>query len=174
MFSMERIFNKYTVKKLGEQELEQVYQLCQGNPQYYQYCPPFVTKESIRADMNALPPRKMIEDKYYLGFYDGDSLVAVMDLILKFPKEETAFVGFFMMNAAYQGRGIGTAIMEEMCACLKEYGFYYVRLGFAKGNPQSEHFWMKNGFQRTGVEVQNEGYTVVVLEKQLRTVMNLL
>ena len=43
-----------------------------------------------------------------------------------------------------------------------------MRLGFAKGNPQSEHFWLKNGFERTGVEAQNDGYVVVVLEKELK------
>lgn len=86
---------------------------------------------------------------------------------MKYPKTETAFVGFFMMNAKYQGKGIGTALMEEVYVHLKESGFEYVRLGFAKGNPQSEHFWLKNGFVRTGVEVPNEGYTVVVLEKKL-------
>ncbi|MBO5352985.1 MAG: GNAT family N-acetyltransferase [Lachnospiraceae bacterium] len=167
MFDIKRLSEHYVVKRLEESDVEQVYAMCQGNPQYYQYCPPFVTRESIRADMAALPPRKTMEDKYYLGFYDGDSLVAVMDLILKFPKEETAFVGFFMMNVVYQGKGIGTALMKEVYAYLKEAGFCYVRLGFAKGNPQSEHFWLKNGFERTGVEAQNEGYTVVVLEKIL-------
>lgn len=40
-------------------------------------------------------------------------------------------------------------------------------VALCKGNPQSEHFWVKNGFERTGVEVPNEGYTVVVLEKEL-------
>ena len=60
-----------------------------------------------------------------------------------------------------------TSLMTDVFECLKECGFSYVRLCFAKGNPQSEHFWMKNGFERTGVEAQNEGYTVVVLEKEL-------
>lgn len=167
MFEITQLSGRFQVRKLGETDIGQVYQVCRENPQYYQHCPPFVTRESIKADMEALPPRKTMEDKYYLGFYDGDSLVAVMDLILRFPKAETAFIGFFMMKAAYQGKGLGTAIMEEVYACLKQTGFRYVRLGFAKGNPQSEHFWLKNGFERTGVEVQNEGYTVVVLEKVL-------
>jgi len=57
--------------------------------------------------------------------------------------------------------------MQEVYACLAKSGFHFVRLGFAKGNPQSEQFWLKNGFKRTGVEVQNEGYVVVVLEKEL-------
>ena len=37
----------------------------------------------------------------------------------------------------------------------------------AKGNPQSEAFWIKNGFVRTGVEDVQERYTVVVMERQI-------
>ena len=32
-----------------------------------------------------------------------------------------------------------------------------------QGNPQSEAFWIKNGFSRTGVEDVQERYTVVVM-----------
>lgn len=166
-FQIDNLSKQYRVRKLTNADVAEVYNLCKKNPLYYQYCPPFVTEDSIRADMAALPPNKTPEDKYYVGFSDGDTLVAVLDLILKYPKEETAFIGFFMMNRKYQGRGIGTALMKEVYAYLKSCGFLFVRLCFAKGNPQSEHFWLKNGFERTGVEVQNEGYTVVVLEKKL-------
>lgn len=165
--NLELISKKYVTRRLGETDVTVVVDVCKENPLFYQHCPPFVTEDSIRADMFALPPRMTMEDKYYLGFFEGDTLVAVMDLILGFPKEEIAFVGFFMMNKAMQGKGLGTALLEEVCAHLKESGFKYVRLGFAKGNPQSEHFWLKNGFRRTDVEVQNEGYVVVVLEKEL-------
>ena len=166
-FSIEQLSKKYSVRKLTDTDVAAVYALCKENPLYYQYCPPFVTEESIRADMAALPPHKTMEDKYYLGFYDADKLLAVMDLILGFPKEETAFVGFFMVNKEYQSKGLGTALMEEVYAYLKQCGFRFLRLGFVKGNPQSEHFWLKNGFKRIGVEAQNEGYVVVVMEKKL-------
>lgn len=166
-FQIENLSKQYRVKKLADTDVAAVYALCKENPQYYQYCPPFVTEDSIRADMAALPPRKSVKDKYYLGFCEGDRLIAVMDLILGFPKEETAFVGFFMVNKEVQGKGVGTALMQEVYAYLKQCRFEFVRLGFAKGNPQSEHFWLKNGFERTGVEAQNEGYVVVVLEKDL-------
>lgn len=166
-FQIEHLSKQYEVRKLTDSDVAAVYALCRGNPQYYQYCPPFVTEDSICADMAALPPHKTMEDKYYLGFYEGDRLIAVMDLILGFPKEKTAFVGFFMMNKEVQGKGIGTALMQEVYAYLKQCGFNFVRLGFAKGNPQSEHFWLKNGFERTGVEARNDGYVVVVLEKEL-------
>ena len=166
-FQIEHLSKQYEVRKLTDTDVVAVYALCKENPLYYQYCPPFVTEDSIRADMKALPPRKTMEDKYYLGFYEGDRLIAVMDLILGFPKEETAFVGFFMMNKEVQGKGIGTALMQEVYACLKQCGFNFVRLGFAKGNPQSEAFWTKNGFVRTGVEDAQERYTVVVMERQI-------
>lgn len=166
-FQIENLSRKYAVQILTDTDVAAIYALCKENPLYYQYCPPFVTEDSIRADMKALPPHKTMEDKYYLGFYEENRLIAVMDLILGFPKEKTAFVGFFMMNKQFQGRGIGTSLMTDVFECLKECGFSYVRLCFAKGNPQSEHFWMKNGFERTGVEAQNDGYTVVVLEKEL-------
>lgn len=166
-FQIENLSKQYSVRMLTEANVAAVYALCKENPLYYEYCPPFVTEDSIRADMKALPPRKTMEDKYYIGFYEKDKLLAIMDLILGFPKEETAFVGFFMMNKEFQGKGLGTALMEDVYAYLSECGFGFIRLGFAKGNPQSEHFWLKNGFERTGVKSQNEGYTVVLMEKEL-------
>ena len=66
-----------------------------------------------------------------------------------------------------QGKGIGTEITKELCKAVKEQGYQYIRLGFAKGNPQSEAFWTKNGFVRTGVEDVQANYTVVVMEKQI-------
>lgn len=167
IFEIKDLSKQYTVKQLTGTDVAAAYALCKENPLYYQYCPPFVTEDSIRADMKALPPRKTKEDKYYLGFYESEALVAVMDLILGFPNDETAFVGFFMMNKQFQGKGIGTELMQEVYTYLKQCDFKFVRLCFAKGNPQSEHFWLKNGFVPTGVEVQNEGYVAVVLQKEL-------
>jgi len=166
-FQIENLSKQYRVRVLVDSDVVAVYALCKENPLYYQYCPPFVTEDSIRADMKALPPHKTMEDKYYLGFFEGGRLIAVMDLILGFPKEDTAFVGFFMMSKEFQGKGIGTALMQAVYVYLRQCGFHFVRLGFAKGNPQSEHFWIKNGFMRTGVEAQNEGYVAVVMEKEL-------
>ena len=155
------------VRKLNDTDIDKIYEMMQGNPQYFQYCPPMATAQSIADDMNALPPRTTYADKYYIGYFEGEKLVAVMDLILNFPNKETAFIGFFMMNTAYQGKGVGTEIFEECCKKLAEENYHFIRLGFAKGNPQSEAFWIKNGFSRTGVEDVQERYTVVAMERQI-------
>jgi RimJ/RimL family protein N-acetyltransferase len=158
----------FQVERLDEKDIPAIYVLCAGNPLYYQHCPPPLSEEIIREDLSALPPGKTYADKYFLGFYDKNHrLCAVMDLIAGYPNESTAFIGFFMLEKAMQGKGIGTAIVEETVRALKEFGFSYIRLGYVKTNPQSKHFWIKNKFLPTGVESERENYTVVVAQRDL-------
>ena len=135
-----------TVRKLHVTDVDLIYNLCADNQLFYQYHPPFVTRESILQDMEALPPGKNASDKFYVGFFDGEVLVAVLDLILDYPAKGTDFIGFFMMNAGWQGRGAGSKIIQECIAYLKTTGCRKIRLGVDKGNPQSNAFWQKNGF----------------------------
>lgn len=165
--NIQALSKRYHVKELTECDIEDVFSLCVKNPQYYEYCPPAVSRESIEADMKALPPDMTYKDKHYVGFYDNDILVAVMDLIERFPNNDTSFIGFFMMNADLQGKEIGTQIIREVVEALKKE-FLYIRLGYVKGNLQAEAFWLKNGFQKTGVESETEHYTVVIMQKDIK------
>lgn len=158
---------KYQVRKLNDKDIDLIYNLSIGNPRFYKYCPPYVTKESIQQDMNILPPDKSEEDKFYIGFFDNHILMAVMDLIIKYPDSETAFIGLFMMEHEYQGKGVGSKIIEECVTYLKRLRFKYICLAYAKGNSQSEAFWMKNSFYKTGDESENEGYTAVYMQREL-------
>ena len=155
---------KYHVRRLDTDDLNDIYRLSCKNPMFYQYHPPFVTKESILEDMRALPLEKSMDDKYYVGFFEKSELVAIMDLILDYPKKDTAFIGLFMLNAQYQGKGIGSRIMDEVIACLTENEYKEIRLGVDKGNPQSYAFWTKNGF----VPVEERKY--VLMRRTLRDV----
>ena len=89
----------FSVRKLDETDIPWLYELCRGNPLFYRYHPPFVTKEDLKQDQQALPPGKTKDDKYYIGFFSGGQPMAVMDLILGYPQANTAFIGFFMMEA---------------------------------------------------------------------------
>ena len=137
---------KYKVRTLGIHDVDTIYEMCCKNEIFYQYHPPFVTKESIVADMSALPPNKRSDDKYYIGFFEGDSLVANMDLILGYPVDEIAFIGLFMTNIHDQNKGVGSNIIGDVCNYLGQLGYQKVRIGVDKGNPQSNSFWKKNGF----------------------------
>ena len=166
-YIIRNISTKYAVRRLSEADIADVIVLCEKNTLYYQYCPPFVSEESIRGDMNALPPGKTMADKYYVGFYDDEMLVAVLDLIISFPDKGTAYIGFFMMNTDVQNGGIGSAIISDLCPFLKQIGMDEVRLGWVQGNPQAEHFWKKNGFVETGITNETEDYIVVIARKEI-------
>ena len=168
MLNIAALSSKFTVKRLCEEDADRALALFKGNPQYYRFCPPPATRESFFADLKALPPKKSYKDKYYLGFYRKDKLAAVMDLILSYPDGGTAFIGFFMVDISEQGKGLGSGIVSECAECLGRLGYEYIRLGYAKGNPQSEAFWRKNGFLPTGVEYDAGGYTVIVMQKSIK------
>lgn len=165
--NIQSLSQRYLIKCLEEKDIPDLYTLYLGNPVFYRHCPPAVTMDSIRREMTILPPGKTLDDKYYIGFYIEETLLAVMDLISGYPDPETAYIGFFMMNQDFQGKGIGTELITELCTNLKDLGFSRVRLAYAKGNLQSERFWLKNRFMKTGVEVQKEGYVAVRLERRL-------
>lgn len=62
---------KYKVRKLDSKDVDIIYELCSKNQLFYQYHPPFVSKDSILEDMSALPPNKEAKDKLYIGFLKG-------------------------------------------------------------------------------------------------------
>ena len=71
-----------------------------------------------------------------------------------------------MMNSDMHGEGIGTKIILEVFEYLRELGFQKCMLGIDKDNPQSNHFWRKNGFEVIR-EVEQEEGTILVAERQL-------
>ena len=159
--------DKYLVRRIDYSDIAKVYELCCNNSLHYQHCPPFVSTQSIIDDMSALPPNKDFFDKYYVGYYEGDKLIAVMDLIMAYPEESTAFIGFFMTDTSVQNKGVGSCIIEELCAALSQFDVSSIRLGWVKGNPQAEYFWHKNGFIETGATYDTDNYTVVVAQRSL-------
>lgn len=147
---IEEMSTEFEVRILEKSDIDIVYNLSIKNSIYYQYHPPMITKESILADMDALPPGKTMNDKYYFGFFERDKLIAVMDLIIDYPKKNTAFIGLFMMDVNYQNKGIGSKVIGDVLSYLKSENYENIRLGVDKGNPQSYSFWNKNGFVTVG------------------------
>ena len=104
---LQSLSRRYTVRQLMETDVDAMLALCSGNPQFYRYHPPMANKASILDDLQAVPPGKTLSDKYFIGFYDGETLAAMMDLITGYPNPATAYIGLFMVDAAQQGRGTG-------------------------------------------------------------------
>ena len=97
MIDITKLNSDYDIRKLDDSDSDSIVELCKGNMQFYKYCELKPTKEQIIHDLHITPPGKELSDKYYVGFYQKDILIAVMDLIDGYPKQDIAFIGFFMI-----------------------------------------------------------------------------
>lgn len=164
--SFSSLSSHYAVKRLSEEDLPDVLSLCKGNPTYYAHMKTAPTLENLREVLSALPEGRTMDHKYFVGFYEGGRLAAILDLITGWPNRDTAFIGWFMVHKDFQGAGTGSAIIGGVLTALKEH-FAYARLGYVKGNRQSAGFWLKNQFLPTGEESEREDYTVVLMQRML-------
>ena len=128
MLNISQLSTKYRIKKMEEEDISRILNLENGNPLYFAYCPPKPCRETVLNDLKALPEGKCFEDKFYIGFFENDRLIAIMDFILSFPKEDTIFIGLFMMDRKESGKGKGSAIIIEALTAWKRAGYKKARL----------------------------------------------
>jgi len=158
---------RFAVRELTAADIPEMLRVAQSNPLFYRYMRPDPTAENLAADLLALPPRRTLADKHFFGWFEGARLVAMMDLIVHHPQRDMAFIGWFILDGAVQGRGLGRQLVSEVLAMLRRQDVTEVRLGRIEGNPQSEHFWHVCGFTENGLCYDTEAYHVVVMAKTL-------
>ncbi len=164
---LNKMSSHFLVKQFTEEDILSIYEFCRRNPTYYHYLMTRPTVANIKDVFAELPPNKTLADKLFLGFYSENHLISLMDFVVGYPDAHTVFIGWFMMNKEYQGKGTGTEIITEFLSYLKEESFTYVELGYIKGNRESEQFWIKNNFKPTGVEARKDKYTIIYMRKEL-------
>lgn len=62
----------------------------------------------------------------------------MMDLITGYPNPATAYIGLFMVDAAQQGRGTGSALIADCKQALRAEQFKTLRLAIDEGNPKAK------------------------------------
>lgn len=166
MIEVDKLSRRYKVKPMNEADVDSILELYQGNPQFYRYTESVPSREQVISDMKNTPNGVDGSKKYYVGFYKRLELIAVMDIIDGFPTNENAYIGFFMMKEAYQGKKIGSIIVHEVESYLRSVGKRTTRLAIDKLNPQSTYFWDKNGYI-VFREVDRNGWPILEAEKIL-------
>ena len=44
---LQKVSRRYRIRLLQETDMDDILRLSESNPMFYEYCPPFVTRESI-------------------------------------------------------------------------------------------------------------------------------
>ncbi|MET7283729.1 GNAT family N-acetyltransferase [Kribbella sp. NPDC005582] len=93
------------------------------------------------------------ESKKVLGFWDGDQLVAIADLLRGYPHEHTASIGLLQVHGLRQGHGTGAAAYRELQRYVEREWLEVrtLRLAVVDTNAQqAQGFWVRQGFEATG------------------------
>ncbi|MBR3094147.1 MAG: GNAT family N-acetyltransferase [Clostridia bacterium] len=167
MLDIAALSGRYAVRRMTDKDADALFAFCKAHTMFYHYCNAEPSKERVLNDLHITPPGIGPEDKYYVGFFQGDALVAVLDLIDGYPRADVAFIGFFMVSADLEGKGVGTGIIGDVCDALRQTGKTAVRLAIAEDNLQANHFWKKNGFVVRSQVPMDGGWTALVAEKTL-------
>lgn len=158
---------KFTVKPLDETNIDHIYSLCLSNPFYYECLHQTCTKEMIIEDLHALPPGKALKDKYFLGYFKENQLIAVMDSIEGYPTKEDMYIGFFMVDSKYQKKGIGQTIIQEFIDSCQDYNS--IQLAWLIDNKKVASFWKKLGFKEIKRTFSIDHKEVISAKLELKT-----
>ena len=136
----------HTVRRITREDISDVYGLCKSNRKYYEYTNAAPTVESLTEIISRVPEGAGPNDKHFVGFYDGDKLVSVLDLITGYPESNDAFIGWFMVDGQLQRQGIGSQIFADIRAAMAGQGYDYMSLSCEKENEEAIAFWKAQGF----------------------------
>lgn len=133
------------VNGLSTQEL--VLKIYQCNDYYFSKTTEIIPSlKDVVEDSLILPPNvSKNQKKYCLLKYDRQ-VVGMIDLIENFPERKTNFIGLFMIDKEYQGKGYGTKIINELFELFKKEKKDKVRLAVILENKKAMGFWKKQDF----------------------------
>ena len=111
----------YQVRRLTEEAGDEIFALQRRHPEYHAlFLNHKVKKADVLSDLTSIPEGVLPENKFYLGIYDADDLVAIADVILNFPTSKTAWLGLIMVDYDVVGQGIGKIIEKLKQALMRE------------------------------------------------------
>ncbi len=157
----------YAVRPLTSGDISALHALCLGNTGYYAHTSLRPTVEGLTADLTALPPGMTMRDKHFLGLFDEGGLLAALDVITGYPDRDAAWVGWLILRADSQGRGIGSAIAAALWRCLADHGYARVGLAVLEGNAGAWRFWQRQGFRPNGKSQTTDMGVVRPMTKRL-------
>ena len=136
----------HEVRRITPEDISDVYELCRSNRKYYEYAGAAPTVESLTEIITRVPDGAGEGNKCFVGFYDGERLAAVLDLITGYPEGNDAFIGWFMVDGRLQRQGIGSRIFADVRAAMAGQGYDLLTLSCEKENREAIAFWQAQGF----------------------------
>ncbi len=154
----------YDVRRITEADISDVYNLCRSNRRYYRSIDQRPSRQRLTEVISEIPESADSSQKFFVGFYNGEDLYAVLDLIVGYPEKDDAFIGWFMVDAEHHRKGIGSQIFADLRASMKAQGFDSLTLECPAASEEAKAFWESQGFTGTVSEKDDK---VIVMTRSI-------
>ncbi len=162
----------YNIHPITEENIEEAFQLMRSNTYFYSRTQFHeLTLQECKEDITALPPDTSLDQKFFVGIYENDKLVAVLDYLEGYPQNGIAFIGLFMLANEVHGKGIGKKMIQAFIESAKQNKFNEIKLGCFETNEVGHLFWSKMGFvnEREIIrEVDGRELNLIVMRRLLQ------
>lgn len=150
-------------------EIEHIFK---HSPSYFRYISgQEATPEAAKDTLTELPPGCGYHQKFVFLIELQNQYIGVSDLVLRYPDNETAFLGLLLLNEDFQGKGMGRQAYQLHEQFARENNFHKIRLAVVETNPVLD-FWRKLGFQETGITRPYQHHLVTSVVKVLEKTLN--
>jgi GNAT superfamily N-acetyltransferase len=141
---------------LNESHSTQLDQLCAACADYYQEVtglPPGPAE--AQSLFLAVPPHGDYERKRLWGVFESDRLIGVVDGAFGHPEDGHFWIGLVMLEPAARGRGLGSAILNDIADQAMGGGATTLSLAVKSDYAAARRFWKGHGFRTIGERLLN-------------------
>ena len=82
-----------------------------------------------------------------LGLFDGDDLLALVELSFGFPDPDSAYFGLLIALPSARGTGAGPALLRRCEDIARSRGAREIFMAVLDANPKGRAFWEREGFR---------------------------
>jgi len=94
-----------------------------------------------------IPPNKEYDEKHLIGVFDGERIIAAIDIVEDYPRDKEWIIGLLVIHPDYRRLGLGAKITEVLGEIVVENRGKYLRVGIQEQNKVGYDFWFNQGFE---------------------------
>lgn len=158
------------IEKITNENIDQIVDIYHSNVEFFMLSDgKLATIDNCLSDMNSIPLNFNKESKIYLGFFKSGKAVAVLDCLMGYPDNQTAWIGLLLVDTLIQGQTIGQTIIQGLVSMLKDEGYKSVQLGVIDKNLKALNFWNKCSFNsvREAKDLAHPDLKIIIMERKL-------
>lgn len=136
----------------NEKSIQRAQSILEKSPEYtFKISGNSVSDCAGKETLDALPPNFDRNKKLVFAITQDANDIGIIDILMGYPNEDTAFIGLLLLVESAKGKGLGEQAYKKLEKQILVFqNISKIKLSVVESNIEVEKFWKKMGFQRTG------------------------